>query len=185
MLSLRLNGRYRGVYVLMEQPELSRRRVQGDALLELTETRKLGRGDHSFPSSSGLAVRYAEPDEADKKKARAARRAVEAFEAALGGPGWRAHLDEASAVDYVLIAELLKNQDAFRSSTYLYLREDGKLALGTVWDFDLSAGNVIEPALALPEGWLLSDRPWAGALLADAGFRAALATRWQALRAEG
>ena len=43
----------------------------------------------------GLAVRHVEPDEADKKKAQAARRAVEAFEAALGGRGWRAHLDEA------------------------------------------------------------------------------------------
>ncbi|MGI8780068.1 MAG: VTC domain-containing protein [Solirubrobacteraceae bacterium] len=89
-VELRLNGRRRGVYVLMEQPELSRRRVQGDALLELTEPRKLDRGDDTFPSTTGLAVRYVEPDEADKKKAQSARRAVEAFEAALGGPGWRA-----------------------------------------------------------------------------------------------
>jgi hypothetical protein len=130
-------------------------------------------------------VRFAEPDEADKKKAQAARRAVEAFQAALGGPGWRTHLDEASAVDYVLLHELLKNQDAFLSSTYLHLREDGKLAFGPVWDFDLSAGNVVEPALAPPEGWLLPGRPWVGALLADPGFQATLAARWRALRAGG
>jgi hypothetical protein len=180
---LRLNGRSRGVYVLMERPELSRARVQGDALLELTEPHKLDRGDESFRSATGLAVRYAEPDKAVKMKTQAARRAVEAFEAALGGPGWRAHLDEASAVDYVLHAELLKNQDAFLSSTYLHQREDGKLALGPVWDFDLSAGNTVEPALSAPEGWLLAGRPWAGALLAEASFHAALAARWRALRA--
>jgi CotH kinase protein len=182
---LRINGRYRGVYVLMERAELSRRRVPGDALLELTEPRKLDRGDESFPAAGGLAVRHVEPDEADKKKAQAARRAVAAFEAALGGPGWRAHLDEASAVDYVLLAELLRNQDAFLSSTYLHLRNDGKLAFGPVWDFDLSAGNVVEPALASTEGWTLTGRVWAGALLADPGFRAALAARWRELRAPG
>jgi hypothetical protein len=184
-VELRLNGRYRGVYVLMERAELSKRRVQGEALLELTERHKLDRGDASFAAAGGLAVRHVEPDEADKKKARTARRAVAAFEAALGGPGWRAHLDEASAVDYVLLAELLRNQESFMSSTYLHQREDGKLALGPVWDFDLSAGNVIDPAQGTAEGWLLPGRVWAGALLADAGFRAALAARWRELRAGG
>jgi hypothetical protein len=182
---LRVNGRPRGVYVLMERAELSDRRVQGDALLELTERHKLDRGDESFPVAGGLAVRYVEPDEAAEKKALAARRAVAAFEAALSGPGWRAHLDEASAVDYLLLAELLRNQESFRSSTYLHLRADGKLALGPVWDFDLSAGNVVDPALAATDGWLLPGRTWAGALLADPGFRAALASRWRELRAAG
>ena len=59
------------------------------------------------------------------------------------------------------------------------------LALGPVWDFDLSAGNVADPAQAAAEGWLLTGRVWAGALLADPGFRAALAARWRALRAAG
>ena len=184
-VELRLNGRYRGTYVLMEAPELSDRRVQGDALLELTGQPKLGRGDESFPSATGRPVRYAEPDEAGKKKARAARRAVQAFEAALGGPGWRAYLDEASAVDYVLHAELFKNQDAFYSSTYLHQRKDGKLAMGPVWDFDLSIGNTVEPTISAPAGWLLTDRPWAGALLADPDFRATLAARWRTLRTGG
>jgi hypothetical protein len=184
-VELRLNGRRRGVYVLLEQPELSRRRVQGDALVELTERRKLDRGDDSFPAVDGLVVRHVEPDEADKKKAKAARSAVEAFQAALGGPGWREHLDEASAVDFVLMGELFRNQDVFLSSTYLHLRDDGKLAFGPVWDFDGSMGNVREQGIAPPEGWHLDERPWSGQLLADAGFQAALAARWRELRAGG
>jgi len=166
----------------MERPELSRRRVQGDALLELTERRKLDPGDERFPAAGGLVVRYVEPDEADEKEARAARRAVAAFRAALGGPGWRAHLDEQSAVDYVLHAELLKQQDAFLSSTYLHLRKDGMLAMGPVWDHDLSAGNTVAPAISAPEGWLLTGRNWASALLDDPGFRSALAERWRVQR---
>jgi hypothetical protein len=187
-VELWLNRRYRGVYVLIEPPELSDRRVPGDALVELTGQPKLDRGDQSFRSATGRRVRYAEPDEADKPKARAASRAVRAFEAALGGVGggdFRAHLDETSAIDYVLHAELFKNQDAFYSSTYLHHRDDGKLAMGPVWDFDLSAGNTVDPGISAPEGWLLTDRPWAGALLADPAFRAAFAARWQALRSGG
>lgn len=78
-----------------------------------------------------------------------------------------------------------RTRTRFLSSTYLHQREDGKLALGPVWDFDHSAGNVVEPTLAPPEGWLLPGRSWAGALLADPGFQAALAARWRALRAGG
>lgn len=176
-VELRVKGRYRGVYVLIEPPELSDRRVQGEALLELTERRKVDDGDDWFASASGLALVHVEPDEADKKDARAAREAVEAFEA---GALDRLHLR--SAVDYVLHAELFKNQDAFLSSTYVHLRKDGRLALGPVWDFDLSAGNVVEPSFATVDGWLLAGRPWAGALLGDPTFRAALATRWRAVR---
>lgn len=174
-VELRLNGRRRGLYLLMERAELSRRRVPGSALVELTEASALDRGDVSFPSATGLMVREVEGR---------GRQAVEAFEASLGGPGWRAHLDERSAVDYVLHAELFKNQDAFLRSTFAHVR-GGTLRLGPVWDFDLSAGNVTIPAAAPPEGWLLADRPWASALLADPGFRAALATRWRVLQAQG
>jgi hypothetical protein len=184
-VELRVNRRYRGVYVAMEPPELSDRRVRGEALLELTERRKVDGDEAAFRSATGLAVVHVEPDEAHKEDARAARAAVGAFEAALGGPGWRRHLDERSAVDYVLHAELLKNQDAFLGSTYVHQRKDGRLVLGPVWDMDLSAGNVVEPALAAAEGWLLPGRPWAGALLADPGFQAALAARWRSLRAAG
>jgi hypothetical protein len=186
-VELRVNRRARGVYVLIEPPELSDRRVQGDALLELSEARKVDDGDEWFASSSGAPVVFAEPDEASKKKARAARDAVVAFEAALarGDGSWRAHLDEASAVSYLLHAELFKNQDAFRSSTYLHQRKDGKLVFGPVWDFDLSAGNVADPGTAAVEGWILGDRQWSGALLADPAFRAALGVRWRELRAAG
>jgi hypothetical protein len=175
-VELWLNGRRRGLYLLMERAELSRRRVPGTALVELTERRALDRGDDSFPSATGLVVREVE--------GRAPRRAVRALEASLGGPGWRAHLDEASAVDYVLLTELLKNQDAFLRSTFAHLR-GGKLHLGPVWDFDLSAGNVTAVGAAPPEGWLLAGRPWAGALLDDPGFHPALAQRWRALQARG
>ena len=115
----------------------------------------------------------------DEKEARAL---FEAFEAA--GANWRRHLDEASAVNYVLHAELFKNQDTFLSSTF-FEPEDGKLHLGPVWDFDLSAGNTILPAMSASDGWLLAGRPVVSRLLADPAFQTALRARWRQLRANG
>ena len=72
-VELRVNRRYRGVYVLIEPPS-------GDGLLELTEPDKVDAGDDSFPSKSGLTVVHADGD--DEKESRAL---FEAFEAAGGG----------------------------------------------------------------------------------------------------
>ena len=178
----RVNGRYRGVYVLMsaraQPPPVGRRAARATEPASSTAATRASRR----PAGSPCATR-ADRRTRRRRGPRAGR--CEAFEAALGRARLARHLDEASAVDYVLHAELLKNQDAFLSSTYLHQREDGKLALGPVWDFDLSAGNSIEPALSAPEGWLLAGRPWAGALLADPGFQAALAARWRAAARRG
>jgi hypothetical protein len=66
---------------------------------------------------------------------------VRAAERALYGPGsWRAHIDEAAAVDYVLLQELFKNQDAYLGSTYVAVVE-GKLVFGPLWDFGIAGGN--------------------------------------------
>jgi hypothetical protein len=181
-VELRINGRPRGVYVVLERAELSESRVQGEALVELTDPVKLDRDEEWFRSATGHAVRYVEPDEAAKPAAAAARRAVEALEAAFGGPAWRRHLDERSAVDYVLVSELFGNSDAFQASTYVHLRTAGMLAMGPVWDFDRSAGGYVPPEYKAPEGRLVTDRRWGAALLADLGFRAALAARWRQVR---
>ncbi len=182
-VELRVKRRYQGVYVLMQQPE----QTDAEAMLELTEADKVGDGDETFASATGAPVAYVDPDEADKKDARAARAALEAFEAALarGDGSWRDYLDERSAVDAVLHAELFKNQDAFLSSTYVVLRDEGKLAFGPVWDYDLSAGNTVDPGLSSPEGSIVAGRQWSGPLLADPAFQAAVRSRWQALRAAG
>jgi hypothetical protein len=115
-----------------------------------------------------------------------AARRVEAFERALAaGPGWRAHLDERSAVDVALVNELFKNHDAFDALLYLHARDGGPLRLGPVWDFDLSMGNSPVPLFNDPAGWISPGRPWATQLFADRAFTDRLAARWRELRAGG
>ncbi|WP_257955293.1 CotH kinase family protein [Nocardioides sp. B-3] len=99
--------------------------------------------------------------------------------------GWRPHLDESAAVDYVLVNELFKNRDAFYSSTYLTGSAGSPRVLGPVWDFDISSGNDFRGAARFPRGSMLADRPWVERLYADPAFVSAPAARWQELRAGG
>ena len=196
-----VNRDYRGVFVLMETPKIDTRRVAardddvtGGYLLEMTDRYKLKRGDQSFASSTGQALVHTDPEPKEMGPARTRwiRGHLAAFESALYGPsfadpsrGWRAYLDEPSAVDVVLINELFKNEDAFRSSLFVHKSSGIKLRLGPVWDFDVAMGNSSYGDSQRLEGWITTGRPWASRLLQDPAFVEALIQRWQQLRAGG
>ncbi len=143
-VDLYINGRYQGVYVLMERVELGSRRVPGDALLEFTFAAQLG-GEPSFRTRLRRRhVLWSDPQRSDLSRAQATAIAdrVHAADRTLYGPGsWRPYIDEPAAIDYAILQELFKNQDAFHGSTFMALRADGKLHYGPVWDFDISIGN--------------------------------------------
>ncbi len=194
-----LDGRYHGVYVLMEKLKLDGDRVDGPTdeddgfLLEYTTNGKLDPGDRYFRTPvTRTPIVFDDPDRDDMTaaEARAITRRVGAFERALYATdfrhptrGWRAHMDEASAVDYVLLYELFRNFDALNASTFLHAGPGGRLAMGPAWDFDLSMGN--PPGLLPARGCSLCDRRWASRWYADGAFRAALVARWAQLRRDG
>ena len=192
---------YRGVFLLMESLEIGRDRIAADArditggyLLEMTDPYKVKPGDDVIPSVTGQALIL--EDDGPGKQARSRRawiaREVARLEAALHGPsfadpvhGWRAHLDERSAVEVLLLNELLSNEDAFRSSLFMHKPSGAPMRLGPVWDFDIAMGNADYGAARSPEGWVTAGRPWAARLMEDPGFTRALADRWRELRAGG
>jgi hypothetical protein len=193
-----LNGRYHGVYVLMEKPKLTDDRVdlpEPAQLLEWTfgwQARQKGRS-FRLPIS-GYHILFEDPERSDLQRKRRARirRSIGAAERSLyaddfrdPGSGWRRHLDEAAAVDYVVLNELFKNQDAFRASTYLARGAGGRWALGPVWDFDISMGNSYYGPSAVLEGSMLEERVWAQQLYRDPAFVRAVTARWGQLRAAG
>jgi hypothetical protein len=187
-VELRLNGRYEGVHVLMERLELGADRVAGEALYEFTFPFQARSKDPSFRTPVlGRPIVWEDPERADLSKAKAQRlaRPVRAAERALYGPGaWRRWLDVPSAVDFVLLNELFKNEDGFHASTYMALA-GGRLHLGPVWDFDISMGNSDYGPSRRLGGWMLAKRDWAERLYRDRDFRRAMASRWQALRTAG
>jgi hypothetical protein len=161
-VELRLNGRYQGVYVLMERLELGPERVAGEALYEFTFPFQARSKDPSFRTPMlRRPIVWGDPERGDlaARRARALARPVKAAERALYGPGsWRRRLDAASAVDFALLNELFKNEDGFHASTYMALGVDGRVRLGPIWDFDISMGNSDYGPSRRLAGWMLARR---------------------------
>jgi hypothetical protein len=55
--------------------------------------------------------------------------------------GYPSLIDVPSFVDYMLIAEIASNVDAYALSTYYHKDRGGKLRAGPVWDYNLTYGN--------------------------------------------
>jgi CotH kinase protein len=188
-VELRLDGRYHGVYVLMERLELGDDRVAGEALLEFTFPYQAQFKDPSFRTPvKRRPIVWEDPERGDlsRRRANAIARRVRAAERALYGPGsWRRRIDEASAIDFALLNELFKNQDGFHGSTYMALHADGRLRLGPVWDFDIAMGNSDYGPSRRLRGWMLARRDWAERLYRDRAFTRRMARRWRELRRGG
>lgn len=113
---------------------------------------------------------------------------LEDFEASIseGEPGYGELIDVESWVDGMILQELAKNVDAYRSSTYLYKLPRGKLHLGPVWDFNQAYGNAsYDEQASLIEGWRVGHAPpgsWFSRLFADEAFRSRFRGRYRALR---
>ncbi|MEM6316101.1 MAG: CotH kinase family protein [Bacteroidota bacterium] len=100
------------------------------------------------------------------------------------------YIDVPSFVDYFLLSELVRNIDGYRLSTYLTKDRGEKLKMGPVWDLNIGYDNperipfddwvinynnyVNQDAWMMPFWWLR--------LLSDPQFKAAVRTRWTALR---
>jgi CotH kinase protein len=188
-VELWLNGRYHGVYVLMERPE-----VRDGALMELTfDAQATGEPSFRGPVTRRPYLwRHPKRDKLPDEEAEAARERIVAFERALHAPGfadspggWRSHLDEASAVDGAVLFELTKQVDAFWASTFFHVRPSGAMTVGPAWDFDIALGNARYNRSRFLRGWMLTGRPLAGRLYQDQRFTAAVARRWREVREAG
>jgi len=83
--------------------------------------------------------------------------------------GWQKVFDMDSFVDYYIISEIAKNNDAFYSSTYMNLERGGKLKMGPLWDYDIAFGNV-NYANHSPEGFYVKNISWYMRLFQDPAF---------------
>jgi CotH kinase protein len=188
------DGRYHGVYVLMEKPKLQKDRIdqpEPAQLLEWTFSYQARQKGHYFRLPvSGYHILFEDPERKDLSRKRRAqvRRSIGAAERAVyhgRRGGWRRHVDAGAAVDYILVNELFKNQDAFHASTYLSRGAGGLWQLGPVWDFDISMGNSDYGPSATLRGSMLEDRVWAHQLYSDPDFVRAATARWRELRDAG
>ncbi|MBX7117892.1 MAG: CotH kinase family protein [Gemmatimonadaceae bacterium] len=203
-VELFLNGVHQGAYQLCDQVETGTFRVPmapGGWFLELNDIRRVdpdetwfetpaiheyttvGHGD-TIPS----VWTFKAPDPPTPAQVDAVRQELVAFEDALYGPdfadpdlGYARRLDARSLVDWWLVMELTKNNDAaFSFGVYAYKGASGRITFGPVWDFDLAFGNY--PYDGGPEGFKILVSGYLPRLLEDRAFVALMQERWAVLR---
>lgn len=101
-------------------------------------------------SSQQVKYLYEYPDNGDITPAQEAyiESYVDSFETALNGTnyqdallGWRPFGANNAFADYIIVNELSKNYDAYRTDVYMYKDKNKKLRPGPLWGFDASFSN--------------------------------------------
>jgi hypothetical protein len=100
--------------------------------------------------------------------------------------GYRKYLDVDSFVDWYLVNEITKTNDAiFYTSVFMYYDEEQKkYCMGPVWDFDISLGNINYNDCDKPEGFRIKNYSWTKRLFEDPYFVSLVKDRWNAKKNE-
>jgi hypothetical protein len=210
-VELYLNGVYEGNYQLIEKvnvdgnriniSELTESNVSGDLtggyLLEIDED---DQEDVPFNTTLlgtriGIEDPDFSPDPEVPEQVSYITNYVDAAESSLYASnftdptnGWRAYFDEASAVNFYIVNDLMGNNDggAMWASDYFYKAVDNPLLyMGPIWDFDISSGNDSMNVIANPTVPWMQIAPWYSQWFKDPGFKADLTTQWNALKNNG
>ena len=165
---LLINGQYKGVYVLLEKikrdknridiPELNPTDVSGDSLtggyvFKVDKTTGTGNPAWTSPFSPDVYFQFHDPDDSDLVVVQRnyLESVVTAFETAWNSSAWqdpdsgyRKYMDVNSFADFLIMQELGRTVDGYRSSTFMHKTRDsrgGLIRMGPMWDFNLSFGN--------------------------------------------
>ena len=190
-VELFLNNEHAGTYLIGQKVEESENRVNiGDNgyLVEI-DTDANGRIDPEdvyFKSSQSNfwsennVFNIKEPElDYGSDKFNTIKNLVDNFEKALFGDnfkdpelGYRAYIDLDSFIDWYIVNEISKNQDAASySSIYFNYIPGGKIKMGPIWDFDLAFGNVNYSTAEFSTGfWIKSGSPWYKRMFEDDYF---------------
>ena len=193
-VNLFVNGKYYGLYLLTERIKIDKQMVNVKELSEVSDFSEGGwiveinaRLDETYnwATTKGLPISLKDPDDyADWTKIQDYLNSVE--DVLYGDDytdsenGWRKYLDEDSFVDWYLVNEIAKNNDAcWFSSVYMYFDpSDSKIHMGPLWDFDIGFGNVNYNACDSTEDYWIKNSGWHSRLFTDENFVAAVKKRW-------
>lgn len=209
-VELYLNGVYEGNYQLIEQVKVDSHRVNITELSETDTTDDITggylmeidhRADEAFvwKTPQGVPIGLVDPDftpdpEVPEQTSYIQNYVNQAetalFSSTFTDPttGWRNYFDEASAINFYIVNDVMGNVDGgdFFSSDYLYKAIDNQyLYMGPVWDFDISSGNTNYEKIYNPTvPWMQSSATWYRQWFQDPGFKADVIKQWNALQAD-
>ncbi|HJT74935.1 MAG TPA: CotH kinase family protein [Chitinophaga sp.] len=198
-----LNGEYMGNYLMTDHVEIGPTRVNipelspstpeadvsGGYLLEVDE--KLDEVNW-FRSTLQVPFTIKSPENITIGQLNYIKNYLQQIENALYSPGfldpqtgYSQYINEETFINWYLVNELMKNNDAiFFSSVFMYKERNGKLSMGPVWDFDLAAGNNIFNGNNSPYGWWIRQAIWINRMFDDPAFKQKVKDRWNALKNE-
>lgn len=192
---LTLNDRYWGVYLLAERVKRDGSRIDISAAGEVDGSSfvlKLEESGGFINNNLGYgtwAAIYPRQADASVEALAGMRAAINLWTGAAWSedPGDDAtgvftHVDMSSAIDFVLMEEFAKNNDANFLSIHLW-KEEGGLIHFVPWDIDLAYGQPSYNDNENPESWLAYRPDLVAVFAEDPDFRAAMAARWVELRA--
>ena len=166
-VELFLNGKYDGVYVLMEKIKRNKNRVDIAKLLTtdisgenlsggyiIKIDKDTGGGGEGWYSDyiNNTNNTYYQYDYPKSKEITPEQKTylqiyVRNMEKALylekfsGTGSYHEYLNDSSFIDFMIINELAKNIDGYRLSSYLYKGKNKLMNCGPIWDFNLTYGN--------------------------------------------
>lgn len=175
-----LNGSYEGVYVLCDHLKTGSHRMDADYLMEI-DVRAEEEDIKVHLNHLGQPVVVKDPDDISYESEEYAyisgflnsvENVLYSSDFASPETGYAQCVDVDSFVDWYLINEIAKNNDAvLYTSCYMNHNEGGKLCMGPVWDFDIAFGNVNYNDNEKPEGLWIAGSSWYSRLLSDPAFQ--------------
>jgi hypothetical protein len=160
-----LNGRYSGLYILMEKIKIDSERVD---IVRMTETEnalpessggylvkadKTSEGETvswymaSYNERTGFLFENPDADIITNEQKNYIINYFNNFQNIMTAQnssiteGYPSLIDIPSFIDFMILNELSSNVDAYQFSTFFHKDRNGKLRAGPVWDFDLTYAN--------------------------------------------
>ena len=176
-----LNNQYIGTYQITEKVEEDDHRVnigKNGYLIEIEQLKKTKADDILFNTQRlWFTIKSPELNE-DSDEYNYIKNYVRKVENVLYGSsfndeknGYRSLIDIDSFIDWYLINEISKNNDAaFYSSCYMTLVPGEKLKMGPIWDFDISFGNTRQNDNENPSGFWIKNSKWFEMMFKDEYF---------------
>ncbi|MFD2873763.1 CotH kinase family protein [Mucilaginibacter ximonensis] len=196
-----LNGKYWGNYLLTSDVEINANRVNisemtpddvapnitGGFLVE--EDYKLD-APVNWKSTQGVPFTVKDPNVLTNNQIAYIKNYMQATEDALYAGNWTdpnlgyaKYIDADSFMRWYAVNETVKNQDSWDfSSIFYYKDKNGKLGMGPVWDFDISAGNCDYSVSKDPTGWYTRYGKWMIRLALDPAWNFKWRAMWKSMR---
>ncbi|MDC1227116.1 CotH kinase family protein [Algibacter sp.] len=154
-----VNGDYKGLYALSEKIKIDGDRVDIEKLSDVENTFPEITGGYLIqtdrPSSkdpeawydngAGYIIEKPNPEDITSNQSSYIESVFRKLDQTANNSnitsGYPSVIDVPSFVDYMLMAEIASNADAYALSTFYHKDRGGKLRAGPIWDYNLTFGN--------------------------------------------